>query len=63
MCEQPILDMQRAVDAMEWRPEAAVALGLDEVGQHTVVVPSDIAALAPSVEVGAVSPDLDHQID
>ena len=61
--EQPILDMQWAVGAMEWRPEAAVVLGLDEVGQHAVVVPSDIAALAPPVEVGAVSPDVDHQID
>jgi hypothetical protein len=27
-------------------------LGLDEVGQHTVVVPSGVAALAPPVDAG-----------
>jgi hypothetical protein len=63
VCEQPILDMQWAAGAMEWGAEATVVLGLDEVGQHAVVVPSDIAALAPPVEVGAMSPDIDHEID
>jgi hypothetical protein len=61
--EQPILDMQWAVGAMERGPEAAVVLRLDEVRQHAVVVPSGVAVRAPAVEVGAVSPDVDHEID
>src|SRR5215510_8197880 len=48
---------------MKWCCESAVALSLDEIGQYRVVIPAATAFLAPAVEIGAVTANVDHGVD
>jgi hypothetical protein len=63
MGERTVLDVQRAVGAVQRRPQPGIVLSLDEVGQHIVIAPSPAAAIAPAVEVSPIAPDIDHCID
>ena len=56
-------DRERAADAVELALATLVVLGALEVRQDLVVRPAGAAELRPLVEVGAVSPQVDHRVD
>ncbi|MHC2409557.1 hypothetical protein ACVJGC_002148 [Bradyrhizobium diazoefficiens] len=56
-------DRQRAVAAVILVGAARLALGLLEIGQHVVIAPAGVAALAPAVIVLVLAANIEQAVD
>ena len=56
-------DGERSARAVEGVGAALLVLSLAEIGQHILIAPTDIAELAPMIEILLLAADIDEAVD